>query len=354
LKIIEERICCVDTKIFVGRNAIKYLREVVKNGKVLIVRQKSISIDRIVEVLGDEIHEFVLEGGEQDKDLDTVINIIDYLYREGFQRNDYVIAVGGGTLTDVVDFATSIYMRGMKLINIPTTLLGMVDAAIGGKNAVNFRKIKNVIGTFYQPYVVIADIGFLDTLPKNEYLNGLAEVIKYGVVLDKTLFSYLKDNVDGIISRRDDAVEYIVYRAILNKLNVVKEDPYELKGVRIVLNFGHTVGHAIEAASGFAVSHGRAVAIGMVIETVLGTELGITNNSCVKLVENVLREYSLPISIKDLSIAIDISEVIKSIARDKKRRGNSISMPILVDIGTWVKREITIDRIEEGITKWIG
>ncbi|MEM4744473.1 MAG: 3-dehydroquinate synthase [Ignisphaera sp.] len=354
MKIIDERICCIDTKIFIGRNIIGYLREIVKNGKVLIVRQKSINIDQIVEVLGDNIHELVLEGGEQDKDLDTVINIIDYLYREDFQRNDYVIAVGGGTLTDVVGFATSIYMRGIRLINIPTTLLGMVDAAIGGKNAVNFRKIKNVIGTFYQPHVVIADIGFLDTLPENEYLNGLAEVIKYGVILDKSLFSYLENNVDGIINRRDDVVEYIVYKAILNKLNVVKEDPYELKGIRIVLNFGHTVGHAIEAASGFIVPHGKAVAVGMVIETILGTELGITNSSCVKLIENMLRKYSLPTSIKDLSIIIDINDVIKSIARDKKRRGNSISMPILVDIGTWVKHEVTIDRIERGIAKWIG
>ncbi|MEM3980229.1 MAG: 3-dehydroquinate synthase family protein, partial [Ignisphaera sp.] len=211
MKVLEEEICCEKTKVVVGRNAVEYLRNEVRGGKVVLIRQKAVDASRVVKALDSEVHEIVLEGGEQDKDIEKVLDILNYMYEIGLQRNDYVVAVGGGTLTDLAGFVSSVYMRGVKLINIPTTLLGMVDAALGGKNGVNFRGVKNIIGTFYQPYTVIADLEFLDTLPQEEYLNGLAEIVKYGISLDKNFFDYLYNHVDEVLKRENEVVEYIVY-----------------------------------------------------------------------------------------------------------------------------------------------
>lgn len=354
MKIIDEKLCCIDSKILIGRNTVNYLEKEIKKRKTLIVAQKTINIDKIVENLEGEIYEIILEGGEKDKELETALNIVDYLYKKEFQRSDYVLAVGGGTLTDVVGFAASIYMRGIKLINIPTTLLGMVDAAIGGKNGVNFRGVKNIVGTFYNPHIVIIDLNFLDTLPEEEYLNGLAEVVKYGVVLDKTLFNYLIDHADDILSRNSEAVEYIIYKSVLNKLDIVKEDPYETKNIRIILNFGHTIGHAIESASKFTVSHGKAVAVGMVIESMIGVDIGITDIECSKSLIDILKKYRLPTSLNELSRNIDAEILFEAVDRDKKRYRNSISLPIPIRIGMWTKIDVDVNEIKKRITKWIG
>lgn len=354
MNVLEEEVCCRRTKVVVGRNAVEYLRNEVRGGKTVLIKQKAVDISRVVKALDGEVHEVTLEGGEQDKDIEKVFNIINYMYSIGIQRNDYVVAVGGGTLTDLAGFVSSIYMRGVKLINIPTTLLGMVDAALGGKNGVNFRGVKNIIGTFYQPDLVIADLGFLDTLPHEEYLNGLAEVLKYGISLDRGFFDYLADHVDEVLKKKDEAVEYIVYRSVKNKLDIVKEDPLELKGVRIVLNFGHTFGHAIESASGFTVKHGRAVALGMAMETMFGVEIGITKERCIEPVLDLLHRYDLPTSIEDLGVDVDKKKIIEAVNRDKKRYRGSISMPILTEIGSWIRLDIPVDKVVGYLSKWIG
>lgn len=354
MKVLEEEICCGKTKVVVGRNAVEYLRNEVRGGKAVLIRQKAVDVSKVMKALDGEIHEVVLEGGEQDKDIEKALDILNYMYEIGMQRNGYVVAIGGGTLTDLAGFVSSVYMRGVKLINVPTTLLGMVDAALGGKNGVNFRGVKNIIGTFYQPHIVIADLEFLDTLPQEEYLNGLAEVIKYGVSLDKNFFDYLFNHVDKVLKKENEVVEHIVYKSVKYKLDIVKEDPYELKGIRIVLNFGHTFGHAIEAASSFSVKHGKAVALGMAIETMFGVDIGVTKGYCVDLVLDILRRYSLPTSLDDLGVEIDKEKIAKAVGRDKKRYGGSISMPILVDIGKWIRVEVPIERAVGYLLKWIG
>ncbi|MEM1560132.1 MAG: 3-dehydroquinate synthase [Ignisphaera sp.] len=354
MNVLEEEICCRRTKVVVGRNAVEYLRNEVRGGKVILIKQKAVDVNRVVKVLDGEVYEITLEGVEQDKDIEKAFSIVNYMYSIGMQRNDYVVAVGGGTLTDVAGFISSLYMRGVKLVNIPTTLLGMVDAALGGKNGVNFRGVKNIIGTFYQPDLVVADLGFLDTLPQEEYLNGLAEVVKYGISLDRGFFDYLRDHVDEVLKKKDEAVEYMVYRSMKNKLGIVKEDPLELKGVRIVLNFGHTFGHAIESASGFTVKHGKAVALGMAMETMFGVEIGATKEYCIELVVDMLRRYDLPTSMEDLEVDVDMKKVIEAVNRDKKRYGGSISMPILIDIGSWIRVDVPLDKVVGYLSKWIG
>lgn len=351
--VLEEEICCTKTKVIIGRGSLNVLKDSIK-GKALIVRQKHVPQDKITSIFADSIFEYMLEGGEQDKDVDVALKIAEVLSEAKFQRNDYVVAIGGGTLTDVVGFAASIYMRGLRLVIIPTTLLCMVDAAIGGKNAVNFKGIKNVIGTFYQPSLVIADLDLLDTLPQQELINGLAEVIKYGITLDRELFEYLRKNHDRIMNRDDQSLEYIVYKSILNKIAIVKEDPYELKNIRIVLNFGHTVGHAIEASTGFRVPHGKAVAVGMVLEASLGKSLGVTPRHCINDVIEVLKYYNLPTSIDELGINIDKEVFRSSLTRDKKARGNNIIMPLPTDIGSWKSYTVPIDLISEVVARWIG
>lgn len=351
--VVEEDICCTRTRIIIGRGSLNLLTDYIK-GRALVIRQKRISRDKISSILSENTVEYVLEGGEQDKDIDVVFKIIELLYETKFQRNDYVIAVGGGTLTDVVGFAASIYMRGVKLVFVPTTLLCMVDAAIGGKNAVNFRGVKNIVGTFYQPSLVVVDLSFLDTLPQEEFVNGIAEVIKYGVTLDKELFEYLKVNFDKVLNKDDEHLKYIIYRSILNKLLVVKQDPYETKDIRIVLNFGHTVGHAIETSTNFRVPHGKAVAVGMVLESILGWNMGITPRYCVDSLVDVLKHYSLPTNIDELGVSIDREVLISSLARDKKARGNNIVMPLPTDIGSWRSYSVPVDLIKEVVFKWIG
>ncbi|TRM85751.1 3-dehydroquinate synthase, partial [Sulfolobus sp. A20-N-G8] len=250
---ISEDICCSKVNIVIGKGALSKLSEI-KDKNVALIHSKKINVDGIKTYL-ERFYDIPINDGEDSKDLSNVMLIIKELFNRGFDRGDYLVALGGGTVTDVAGFVASIYLRGINLINIPTTLLGMVDASIGGKNGVNFGDIKNVLGTFYQPSLIISDLKFLETLPADELLKGLAEVIKYGLTLDKELYDFLSLNKDKILAKDEEALEEIIYRSSLDKINVVKEDERENKGIRIVLNFGHTIGHAIEAGSEIMIAH---------------------------------------------------------------------------------------------------
>ncbi len=354
MRSIEEDICCNKTRVFIGRNVVGVLRNYIDR-RVLIVRQRVIDPGIIIDILKDRtIYEVVLDGGEKDKDFNIVMNIIRILYDKGFQRKDYILAIGGGTLTDVAGFVASIYLRGINLVNIPTTLLGMVDAAIGGKNGVNFGDIKNAIGTFYQPSIIVSDLGFLDTLPMDEMVNGMAEAIKYGIIMDRDFYEFLERSTEKFFNRDDNVLENIVYRSTLDKLSIVKQDPYELKGIRTVLNFGHTIGHAVEAATRFSISHGKAVAIGMVCETMLAIELSIAPKDILDNVIHILKLYKLPTSFRELGIAIDRDIALYAVTRDKKGRGSQIFMPLPIELGKWDLFRIDMELVKNVILKCHG
>lgn len=216
-----------DIDVVVGENALSYLREI--QNKKAIFYSSSVNIDFIKPHLEGEYTLVPIKDGEEAKDIQYSLELLKVLFDGGFDRGDYVIAIGGGSVTDTVGFIASTYMRGLNLINVPTTLLGMVDAGIGGKNGVNFGRIKNIIGTFYQPRAIIADLRFLISLPSEEVRKGLAEVIKYGLVLDKELYDFLALNKNSVLSKDPESLEYVVQRSIQDKLSVVKEDERETK-----------------------------------------------------------------------------------------------------------------------------
>ena len=344
MRILNESLCDSNISVYIGQGVLKVLEEL-GDKKVALFYSQKLDPSKVKEHLKNYIEVPIIDG-EEAKDINYALKLVKILFEKDFDRGDYVIALGGGTVTDVVGFVASIYMRGLNLINIPTTLLGMVDASIGGKTGVNFENVKNIIGTFYQPTMIISDLNFLLTLPTEEIRKGLAEVIKYGLVLDKELYDYLAMNKDKVLSKDNDALEEIIYRSSKDKLSVVKADERETKGIRIVLNFGHTIGHAIEAGSGFEVPHGYAISVGMVCEAKMAEEVGYAEEGVVEDVIWMLSQYGLPLSVDDLKVKIDVEKAIEAITKDKKVRGGYVMMPFPTRIGDWKKVDVPLETLK--------
>lgn len=344
MRLINENICGSDISIYIGKGVLQTLENLGEK-KVALFYSKKLDPSIIKKYLRNFI-EIPMIDGEEAKDIAYALSLVKILFEKDFGRGDYVIALGGGTVTDVVGFIASIYMRGLNLVNIPTTLLGMVDASIGGKTGVNFGNIKNILGTFYQPSLIISDLDFLDTLPLEEIKRGLAEVIKYSLVLDKDLYDFLAMNKDKVLSKDLDVLEEVVYKSSLDKLSVVKADERETKGIRIVLNFGHTIGHAIEAGSGFKVPHGYAISVGMVCEAKMAEEVGYAEEGVVEDVIWMLSQYGLPLSGDDLGVEIDLDKALEAITKDKKTRGDYVMMPFPTRIGGWKRVDVPIETLK--------
>jgi len=246
---------------------------------------------------------FILKPGEKSKNLITYREIVEKLSESGEER---IIAFGGGVIGDIAGFVASTYKRGIELIQVPTTLLAMVDSSIGGKNGINISNKKNYIGTIYQPNGVLIDPSFLETLPEHEFKNGLAEVIKYFAVFNKPNIKKLEN-----ISKFND-IEKIITECCQMKVNVVERDEFD-KGYRHILNFGHTIGHAIELLYGL--SHGEAISIGMIKELKAGIKLGIINRTKLDEIENLLISNKLP---TELPYNSNLEKIISLIKSDKK------------------------------------
>jgi len=272
---------------------------------------------------------FVMETSENAKDMESLIEIMSYIKEKGARRDAELVVVGGGITGDVGGFAASAYMRGIKFIQIPTTLLSMVDSSVGGKVAVNFGGAKNNVGAFYQPETVLIDMDFLNTLTDEEYLNGFAEVVKYAFIFDEEFLEYLVDNKEKIIARDMDILSSIVHKCCSIKADVVRQDEKE-DGIRKLLNFGHTIGHGIESDSEFGVKHGMAVATGMYIETVIAFKLGHADEKTVSRVEEVLELFGY-----DKEYNIKNKEVFAAaLGADKKASKSGITLALTPKIGT--------------------
>jgi len=294
----------------------------------------------------DHYHEFFPEGkliridtSEGIKNLDTVDYIIDELVRMEADRSIFILGIGGGILCDITGFVASVYMRGVSFGFISTTLLSQVDASVGGKNGVNFKGYKNIVGVFNQPDFVICDPDLLKTLPEEELLNGCAEVIKHGAIADIKLFEYLEQNYEGIFKMDREVLEKIVYDSVVIKSDVVNRDEKE-KGERRKLNFGHTIGHAVEKVTG--TSHGKAVSLGMVAAANLSETRGLLSADEKERIIDLLKNMKLPVDID-----ADKAKVLDAMKRDKKREGESIYFILLDGIGKAVIEEITIKELEE-------
>jgi len=271
-------------------------------------------VENGLRAAGTPIHRIVLPPGEVQKSLATAGRIHQQMAKAGLDRKSALYAVGGGVITDLGGFVASTYMRGIRVHLFPTTLLGQVDAAIGGKTAVNLPQGKNLVGTFYQPASVFCDPSVLKTLPPREYVSGLGEVVKYGIIRDAELFATIEKNIEGIRSRDPGVLDEIVYRCVAIKADVVTKDEKE-SGERAILNYGHTIGHALEAAGGYKLlQHGEAVSIGMEAEAILSMELGIAPLELLAAQNRLLKLCGLPTRVKKMPE----KKVLAALKLDKK------------------------------------
>ena len=271
-----------------------------------------------LEGVGIAVTQAVVMAGESSKSLQVAADLYDRLVALRADRHTAVVALGGGVVGDLAGFAAATYARGLPLVMVPTSLLAQVDSSVGGKVGVNHPRAKNVIGAFHQPVGVWIDTQSLATLPPRELRCGLAEVIKYGVILDVELFAFLEQNAASILALEHTAIRHIVARSCALKADVVARDEREETGLRAVLNFGHTIGHAIEAVSGYggAYLHGEAVAVGMVAASRLAERLGWLDPTTTSRLSTLIQAFGLPVSAPGL----DPDELLEAMTRDKKNQ----------------------------------
>jgi 3-dehydroquinate synthase len=271
----------------------------------------------------------ILPDGEQYKTWETLNLIFDALLGARCERSTTLIALGGGVIGDMGGFAAACYQRGMPFIQIPTTLLSQVDSSVGGKTAINHPLGKNMVGAFYQPKLVLADISTLDTLPDRELKAGLAEVIKYGLIRDPAFFDWLEINLEKLLLRDKAALTYAVHRSCTNKAEVVAADEHE-RGERALLNLGHTFGHAIETGMGYGEwLHGEAVAAGTLIAAQLSQDLGWLSVESVQRIEKVFQRAGLPVT----GPALGVARYLELMSHDKKVQDGRLRLVLLREIG---------------------
>ena len=295
------------------------------------------------DVIGISIPE-----GEAAKRLETAREMWDRLLDAGCDRTATVVALGGGAVGDLAGFVAATYMRGMNFVQVPTTLLAQVDASIGGKTAIDHPRAKNLIGAFHQPRLVIVDPVVLTTLSEREFRSGLAEVIKHGIVLDASYFENLEANVPALLGRNLTTLEWVVAGSCRLKARVVERDEQEAE-LRWVLNYGHTVGHALEAATGFQRwAHGEAVSLGIAAEARLAERLGISSSAATKRQLSLLAAVGLPVA----GIQVEPAAVVEALSRDKKSRDGRLSFVFAPEIGSFrllsdVPREAVLEVLKD-------
>ncbi|MEB3341464.1 3-dehydroquinate synthase [Okeania sp.] len=279
-----------------------------------------------------DVSHCILPAGEEYKTPQTLHNIYDAALAHRLERSSTMVALGGGVVGDMTGFAAATWLRGLNVVQVPTSLLAMVDAAIGGKTGVNHPQGKNLIGAFYQPRLVLIDPDVLKTLPVREFRGGMAEVIKYGVIWDAELFGHMENSqgLDEINSLTPGLLEEILIRSCQSKADVVAKDEKE-SGLRAILNYGHTIGHGVESLTGYTVViHGEAVAIGMVAASRLGVELGMWDEESDRRQLGLIEKASLPTK---LPSGLDIEEILVSLQTDKKVKAGKVRFVLPTGIG---------------------
>lgn len=322
--------------------------------QVMVVTNTTIAslyLDQIMELISRErVESVTIPDGESYKTLDVMNDIITQLLEHKFSRDCCLVALGGGVVGDITGFAAACYQRGVKFIQIPTTLLAQVDSSVGGKTGVNHPLGKNMIGAFYQPQAVIADVKVLATLPDRELSAGLAEVIKYGLIRDEEFFCWLEENMARLVKREPKSLEYAIARSCINKAEVVAQDEKE-SGVRATLNFGHTFGHALETGLNYKEwLHGEAVAVGMVMAAELSNRHGWLEKTDVTRVKNLLIKAGLPVKLPPALRTVNMRELM---AIDKKAKSGRLFLVLLKGIGSAVvTSEFHEELLQEVLTQF--
>lgn len=287
-------------------------------------------IQNILEAAGcNKVFRFVFPAGEEHKTLDVIEDLYEFLIQHQFDRSDSLIALGGGVTGDMTGYAAATYLRGIRFVQVPTSLLSMVDSSIGGKTGVDFRGYKNMVGAFYMPALVYVNISALKTLDARQLSSGMGEIIKHSLIRDKQYYQSLIENKDAVLALNENSVINMVYRSQEIKKQVVENDPKE-KGERAHLNFGHTIGHAIEKALNFSLLHGECVALGMVAASFISVLRGNLTKADILSIEQIIASYGLPTRFKSLNN----DEIIENCFHDKKKEGNSIRFVLLNAIGS--------------------
>lgn len=304
------------------------------NRKICVVTDSNLSklyLNEVIEILKDyakEVITFTFPAGESNKNLDTVYQLYERLIPSGFDRKDLLIALGGGVVGDLTGYAAATYLRGISFIQMPTSLLAMVDSSIGGKTGVDFQAYKNMIGAFHQPKSVYMNLKTLLSLNDAQYYSGFGEIIKHGLIKDKEYYVWLKEHIDAIKKRDMTVLKETIYRSCQIKRGVVEKDPKEL-GERALLNFGHTIGHAVEKLMDFKLLHGECVAVGMVAAGYLSYKRNLITKEQYEDLVNVIRSFNLPVSVA----GIKPEEVLYATFHDKKMDAGKINFILLSDIG---------------------
>ncbi len=342
--------------VYIGRGLLadgELLGRHVPGQQIVLVSNETVAplyAERVLAALGERslVTEVVLPDGEQYKTLDTLSDIFDRVMSDRHNRSTTFLALGGGVVGDVTGFAAACYQRGVRFVQLPTTLLAQVDSSVGGKTAVNHPLGKNMIGAFYQPEAVLIDTDTLHSLPPREFAAGLAEVVKYGLICDEPFYRWLQDNMHKLLAREEAALAEAIERSCMNKAQVVAADERE-GGLRAILNLGHTFGHAIETAQGYGSwLHGEAVATGMLLAMELSARRGWVPRQEVEDFAELLLTMHLP---REIPEAMTAAEFIDLMGRDKKVIDGRLRLVLLRAVG---EACIVDDATEEELTALLG
>ena len=351
----------IDTKtqqypIIIGSNLCSNISKIIKKNSInfkqcLIVIDINVPkniISKIKKSLNKKkLYVHFFKASEINKNFKSVKNILDILLNKNFSREDCLISVGGGITGDISGFVASLFKRGLKFINIPTTLLSQVDSSIGGKTGINTKYGKNLVGSFYQPNLVISDIQFLKTLPRREIICGYGEILKHSIIANKKFYDFLDKNNKKIINLSSPFIEKAIYESCKIKKYVVEKDEKE-KGLRKILNFGHTFAHAYEASLGYSkkLNHGEAVILGLIAALNFSLENNLINKNEHNSIINHISNAKLPSNIKKFFKEKDLNKILTFMSKDKKNNSNKINLVLLKKIGSPViNREYSKKRL---------
>ncbi len=301
---------------------------------------------------GYETHALILELGETAKSLDTANRVYEWLAERRAERVDTLVSMGGGVTTDLIGFVAGTWLRGVPVVHVPTSMAAMVDASIGGKAGVNLAAGKNLVGSFKQPRLVVHDIDFLDSLTRRELAAGWAEAVKKALILDADLLNTFETHYEDMLELKGPEVEPAIRRAVEIKAKIVSADEFETGDDRVLLNYGHTVGHAIEAVTEYGTFlHGEAVSVGMMVAAGISRRLGLVSQELVDRQRNVLKAFELPVTIK----GVTADQIIEATASDKKSRGGNIRWVLLKGPGeSTTSHEVPDDVVREALDEVIN
>lgn len=298
-----------------------------------------------IKELNVSTHTFIFPHGESNKNYTTINSIYDFMINNNFDRKSLLIALGGGVVGDMTGFVAATYMRGIDFIQIPTSLLAQVDSSIGGKTGIDFNGYKNIIGAFYQPKLVYVNTATLGTLEKREFASGMAEIIKHALIMDSDYLNSLEKEYADIIELDHNALQNLIANSCEIKSKVVSEDEKE-QGLRAILNFGHTIGHAIERLKNFTLTHGECVALGMIASSNISMLLGDLSLEDVKYIEHIIKLYNLPVKVTGL----ELDTVYQELFHDKKTLHNQINIILLDTLGScYQNKNLTKKEIQKGL-----